>query len=124
LSRSLARLADHNISRLPLPWGPAYAESMAELLGGDPFPYGIEANRTTLDAFLGYAHEQGVCATRLQPEDLFSEQVRTSFRVRTLHAGRPCSFASLATSEARMSDQSVRICEERATSRAPDPLPS
>jgi 4,5-dihydroxyphthalate decarboxylase len=79
--RSLARLADHNISRLPVPWGPAYAESMTRLLEGDPFPYGIEANRTTLDAFLGFAHEQGVCATRLQPEDLFDEQVRTSFRI-------------------------------------------
>jgi 4,5-dihydroxyphthalate decarboxylase len=79
--RSLQRLTDDNISRLPLPWGPAYAESMAKLLGGDPFPYGIEANRTTLDAFLRYAHEQGVCSTRLQPEDLFSEQVRTSFRI-------------------------------------------
>ena len=47
----------------------------------DFWPYGIEPNRVTLDAFLGYAHEQGVCARRLAPEDLFAEQVRQTFCV-------------------------------------------
>jgi hypothetical protein len=35
----------------------------------------------TLDAFLQYAHEQGACATRLQPEDLFPRQVTEQFKV-------------------------------------------
>jgi 4,5-dihydroxyphthalate decarboxylase len=42
---------------------------------------GIEPNRVTLDAFLCHAHEQGVCARRLAPEDLFVEQVREAFRI-------------------------------------------
>jgi 4,5-dihydroxyphthalate decarboxylase len=44
-------------------------------------PYGVEANRVTLDAFLQYAHEQGVLHGRLTPEELFPPQVQKSFRV-------------------------------------------
>ncbi len=44
-------------------------------------PYGIEANRTTLEAFLRFGHEQGVCHRLLQPEDLFPPEVRTSFKI-------------------------------------------
>ena len=51
------------------------------IFGDDHWPYGIDANRKTLDAFLQYAHEQGVCHRRLQPEDLFLPQVQKSFRV-------------------------------------------
>ena len=35
-------------------------------------PYGLEANRRTLDAFLRCAHEQGVAERRMQPEELFA----------------------------------------------------
>jgi 4,5-dihydroxyphthalate decarboxylase len=79
--RSLARTLDLNAPRFPVPWGPANAQRAAETFGADFWPYGIERNRVTLDAFLGYAHEQGVCARRLAPEDLFVSQVRESFRV-------------------------------------------
>jgi 4,5-dihydroxyphthalate decarboxylase len=79
--RSLARVRDANASRLPIPWGAAQATAALEALGGEPWPYGLEANRVTLDAFLGFAHEQGVCATRLAPEDLFDSRVHATFRV-------------------------------------------
>jgi 4,5-dihydroxyphthalate decarboxylase len=79
--RSLARILDVNASRLPVPWGPPQAANALEALGGEPWPYGLEPNRTTLDAFLGYAYEQGVCATRLAPEDLFDARVHATFRV-------------------------------------------
>ena len=79
--RGLERALDANAPRYPVPWGPANAERAAELFGRDFWPYGIEPNRVTLDAFLGYAHEQGVCARRLAPEDLFVEQVREAFRI-------------------------------------------
>ena len=68
-------------SRLPIPWGAAEANAAFDAFDGDPWPYGLEPNRTTLDAFLGYAHEQGVCAKRLAPEDLFEERVHASFRI-------------------------------------------
>jgi 4,5-dihydroxyphthalate decarboxylase len=79
--RSLERALDRNAPRYPVPWGPANAERAAELFGNDFWPYGIEPNRVTLDAFLQYAHEQGACAKRLAPDDLFPEQVKAEFRV-------------------------------------------
>jgi 4,5-dihydroxyphthalate decarboxylase len=68
-------------SRYPIPWSYHYAREAQALIGQDFWPYGIERNRTTLNAFLQYAHEQGVCHRRLEPEDLFARQVQKSFRV-------------------------------------------
>jgi len=68
-------------SALPLPWGYEFVKRMQAVVGKDLMPYGVEANRTTLDAFLQYAFEQGVCHRRLQPEELFPPQVQKSFRV-------------------------------------------
>ena len=79
--RSLARLADVTASHLPLPWIPDELDRARELFGADPWPYGIEGNRTTLDAFLSYAFEQGVCRRKLEAEMLFPAEVQQSFRV-------------------------------------------
>jgi 4,5-dihydroxyphthalate decarboxylase len=68
-------------SALPLPWGYEFVKRMQAVVGNDLMPYGVEANRTTLDAFLQYAFEQGVCHRRLQPEELFPPQVQKSFKV-------------------------------------------
>ena len=69
-------------SRYPIPWSYEYAARQAqELLGKDFWPYGVDANRTTLDAFLQYAHEQGVCHRLLRPEELFAPQTLERFRV-------------------------------------------
>jgi 4,5-dihydroxyphthalate decarboxylase len=70
--RSVARTLDANASRFPVMWRPR---------GDEGWPYGIEPNRTTLEAFLGFAHEQGVCTRRLAPEELFSERTRAAFRI-------------------------------------------
>jgi len=79
--RSLARLGDITASHAPLAWLGDYVARLRELFGDDPFPYGVEANRRTLDAFLQYAFEQGVCHRLLEAETLFPEQVRTQFRI-------------------------------------------
>jgi len=79
--RSIERALDANAPRFPVPWAPANAERAAALMGADFWPYGIERNRTTLETFLRWALEQGVCASALSPEDLFVPQVRESFRV-------------------------------------------
>ena len=42
-------------SRYPIPWGYEYARQAQELIGKDFWPYGMDANRKTLDAFLQYA---------------------------------------------------------------------
>jgi 4,5-dihydroxyphthalate decarboxylase len=79
--RSLARLGDITASHAPLAWLGDYVARLRELFGDDPFPYGVEPNRRTLDAFLRYAFEQGVCHRLLEAESLFPEQVRTQFRI-------------------------------------------
>jgi 4,5-dihydroxyphthalate decarboxylase len=78
---SLDRLSDMTASRVPLPWAPRRLEEARQLTGSDPWPYGVDANRVTLDAFARYAHEQGVAARRLEPEELFVPQVLGQYRV-------------------------------------------
>jgi len=79
--RSMERLSDITAAHAPLAWLPSYAERMKTLFGEDFWPYGLEPNRTTLQAFVDFAHEQGVCHRRLELEELFPEQVLASFRV-------------------------------------------
>jgi 4,5-dihydroxyphthalate decarboxylase len=80
-NRSLARAKDITLSFFPLPWMPDIARSAQDLMGEDFWPYGIEANRTTLEAFAQYAFEQGVCQKRVAVEDLFAPEVRSKFKV-------------------------------------------
>jgi 4,5-dihydroxyphthalate decarboxylase len=79
--RSLERLLDPAVSRYPLPWLPTYARRMRDMFGGDPFPFGIETNRPTLDQFLRYVHEQGIARRRVKPEDIFPPGVMTDVKV-------------------------------------------
>jgi len=77
----LDRFHEYPVPTVPLPWAPAEAEEMAALFGEDYFPYGIEENRTTLEAFLGFAYEQGILDRPLAPEELFPKEVHERFRI-------------------------------------------
>jgi 4,5-dihydroxyphthalate decarboxylase len=79
--RSLERMNDLTASRIPVPWAASVAGEWGKAFGADPFPYGLEANRKTLDAFCRFAHAQGVTAKKLTPDDLFPREVRASVRV-------------------------------------------
>jgi 4,5-dihydroxyphthalate decarboxylase len=79
--RSLVRALDANAPRFPVPWAPANAERAQQLIGSDPWPYGIEPNRRTLETFLSFAFEQGVCARKLTAEELFVPEVRQAYRI-------------------------------------------
>jgi 4,5-dihydroxyphthalate decarboxylase len=46
-------------------------------MSGDPFPYGIEANRRTLEAIVQYSVEQGILSGPVAIEDLFPRSTRT-----------------------------------------------
>jgi 4,5-dihydroxyphthalate decarboxylase len=73
--RALARAIDPNTPRYPVPWSFANAQRAEQLIGEDFWPYGLEPNRTALDAFLRMAHEQAATERRLAPEDLFAPTV-------------------------------------------------
>jgi 4,5-dihydroxyphthalate decarboxylase len=79
--RSQERIRDLTASRIPVPWSAAILGEYAQNFGADPFPYGLEENRKTLDAFCRFAHAQGITAQRLSPDDLFPKEVRASVRV-------------------------------------------
>jgi len=79
--RSLSRALDVTASYFPVPWLRDHALECQAIFGPDLFPYGIEPNRATLEAFLSFAHEQGVLHRRLSVEDLFPAQVQTRVRV-------------------------------------------
>jgi 4,5-dihydroxyphthalate decarboxylase len=59
-----------------LPWTGQHAEEVRELMGHDFWPYGIEPNRRTIDAFLRYAAEQSLTAKRLAVEELFTRETQ------------------------------------------------
>jgi 4,5-dihydroxyphthalate decarboxylase len=69
---SYDRLADSMAPRLPLPFAADDLARAQALFGNDVYPYGVEANRTTLDTVLQFAYEQGVAARRLTVEELFA----------------------------------------------------
>jgi 4,5-dihydroxyphthalate decarboxylase len=79
--RSVARAMDGTVSLFPIPWADDYAMRGKALLGADYFPYGIEENRKTLEAFLSYAYEQGVCKRLLTIEELFPKPLYTTHKV-------------------------------------------
>lgn len=79
--RSIERLSDITASHAPFAWLAPYAERMKALFGEDFWPYGLERNRKTLQAFVDFAIEQGVCHRKLAVEELFPKQVLTSFKV-------------------------------------------
>jgi 4,5-dihydroxyphthalate decarboxylase len=51
--------------------GPGTEARYATLIGGDPLPYGLEANRTGIEFCLRYAAEQGLVQKTYRPEELF-----------------------------------------------------
>jgi len=54
-----------------IPWFSQLMDENRRLMGDDWWPYGVEANRKTLDTFLRYHFEQGLSKRRLTCEDIF-----------------------------------------------------
>jgi 4,5-dihydroxyphthalate decarboxylase len=79
--RSMARVREFGLSHLPVPWMPDHTKQWIGLAGDDFWPYGIEPNRPTLEAFFHYAYEQGVAKKRLKMEDVFAAETREQFKI-------------------------------------------
>jgi 4,5-dihydroxyphthalate decarboxylase len=61
----------NNHTIFTLPWITPHVVSVQDEMGKDWWPYGVDANRKALDAFLAYHHEQGLSKKRYAAEDLF-----------------------------------------------------
>jgi hypothetical protein len=40
--------------------------------GGDPLPFGLEANRPTIEALIQYAYDQKIIPAKVRPEEVFA----------------------------------------------------
>jgi 4,5-dihydroxyphthalate decarboxylase len=64
-----------------LPFMPHIVEETKEVFGSkDPWAYGIEENRKTLETLVQYSHEQGLITKRHPLEDLFAAEAFDSSR--------------------------------------------
>ncbi len=79
--RSLERLKEITAAHVPLPFLQSHVNKVRELFGEDFWPYGVDANRRALEAFLGFAQAQGVSHRKLAPEELFAPQTLSKVRV-------------------------------------------
>ncbi|MBI4524884.1 MAG: 4,5-dihydroxyphthalate decarboxylase [Deltaproteobacteria bacterium] len=61
---------DPNWSRLA--WGRHLFEEESRVLGEDPWPYGVNKNRSNLERFMGYSLDQGLMEKKLAVEELFA----------------------------------------------------
>jgi 4,5-dihydroxyphthalate decarboxylase len=64
-------LAEVGAPRATLPLMDSYWEETKAIFGADPWPYGLEPNRPTLEAWVRYLHQDGLTPRRLPIEELF-----------------------------------------------------
>jgi len=62
-----------------LPWFNANVEEAFDLMGDDFWPYGLDKNRTTLETFLRYHHEQGLSPEPVGIDDMFAPETLEEF---------------------------------------------
>ncbi len=75
-----ARAAATLLERTPaaLFFAAEYLAMTREVLGDDPFPYGIRANSAMIDTVTSYSHEQGLTPRKMKVEELFAKETLDS----------------------------------------------
>ena len=68
---SLDRTRFVDVQRYMLPWLHDSLDEIDEIFGGNPWPYGIDANRAAIETLIRLMAEQGMIARSMAPEDLF-----------------------------------------------------
>ncbi len=69
--RQLESMRDTGELPYMVPWLFDDLEEIDEVFGGDPFPYGIEPNRPSLEALIMWLHDQGMIPEHIPIEELF-----------------------------------------------------
>ena len=74
--RAKKQAAETLLERIPaaLVFGPELLAMTRDVLGEDPFPYGIQANRAMLETLVDFSHEQGLTPQKMQIEKLFAAE--------------------------------------------------
>lgn len=78
---AVAELANSTALHATLPWLAAELEQTRSLMGDDYWPYGVEANRTALEALTRYSFQQGLTPRQLAIEELFAPSTLDHFKI-------------------------------------------
>ena len=72
-----AQAAETILERIPaaLVFSQEYFAMTRDILGDDPFPYGIKANKALLETIAGYSYEQGLTPRKMNIEELFADEL-------------------------------------------------
>jgi 4,5-dihydroxyphthalate decarboxylase len=70
-SAALKKMGYLGTLRYMLPWLTADLDELDELFSGDPFVYGLEPNRRTLEQLVAFMVEQGMLAAPIAVDELF-----------------------------------------------------
>jgi 4,5-dihydroxyphthalate decarboxylase len=68
---ALAKMRDLGALRYMLPGMTAELDVIDDVFAGDPWPYGVDANRPTLEALVRYLAEQSLIKAPIPVDDLF-----------------------------------------------------
>ncbi|HXQ51407.1 MAG TPA: ABC transporter substrate-binding protein [Stellaceae bacterium] len=69
--RALEKMMETGALRYMLPWLSDDLDEIHEVFKGDPWPYGIEENRPTLEALVTYLAEQHLIPKKIPLEEIF-----------------------------------------------------
>jgi 4,5-dihydroxyphthalate decarboxylase len=79
--KAVDMLADPSASKVTLPFIEERITETRAQMGDDFWPYGVEANRKTLEAFLRHHYAQGLSSRLVKPEELFHPGTLESFKI-------------------------------------------
>jgi len=78
-AKALEQLGDTSATKVTLPFVEERLKEARELMGEDFWPYGLKANRKTLETFLRHHHAQGLSSREVKPEELFHPGTHEAF---------------------------------------------
>jgi 4,5-dihydroxyphthalate decarboxylase len=70
---ALKKMFSTRALRYMMPFLPAQLDEIRDVFGDDPWPYGVEENRPTLEALVRYMQEQHFIPKKMPIEDLFAK---------------------------------------------------
>jgi 4,5-dihydroxyphthalate decarboxylase len=78
---AIERLADTSAPKVTLPFVEERVAEARTLMGPDYWPYGVEANRKTLETFLRHHNGQGLSSRLVQVDELFHPATHETFKI-------------------------------------------
>ena len=79
--KAVHKLSEFGSNYATLPWLAADVQETRELMGDDYWPYGIEANRKTIEAMARYSYEHGLSARLMRVDELFACGTEEQFKL-------------------------------------------